>query len=553
MKTIDDRISPINEKTEVIYDMEIAISYGVNFLNKAKKRLDILIDKNGPSFIIKNDIYKGKYINAKDRGVKIRFITEITKDNIYFCKELRKIVDELRHLDDLKGSISVSEIEFIGTTTWTEKQLANPVIYSNSKEVVDQQQYIFDILWKKSIDYRKVIMELEQGIMPEIIETSSNPTDIQDKVFSLLESANNEILILFATSNAFHRQDHAGSLKKLKEIVIEKPWMSIKILSPKDIAIEKKIKDLNTNNFNVRYVEPISKVSILIVDRNHSLIAELKEDKNQILSEDTLGFVTYSNSKPTVLTYVSIFNVLWKQIDMYKQLQKHDEIQKQFINTAAHELRTPIQPILGMVDVLKSNLKDERYIEWLDVISRNAKRLKKLAEDILDLTIIESNSLIAIKEHFKINDALQEVINNYKKNKEGKLVTFDFKTDNEYIVYADRNNISRVISNLINNSINFVPHFSTIYINVKLQEISLDKEIKKKLIIISIKDRGVGIPDELLPKLFTKFTTTSLQGLGLGLYISKYIIESHGGRMWAENNKDGIGATFYFSLPLYRE
>jgi signal transduction histidine kinase len=553
LKTIDDRISPINEKTEVIYDMEIAISYGVNFLNKAKKRLDILIDKNGPSFIIKNDIYKGKYINAKDRGVKIRFITEITKDNIYFCKELRKIVDELRHLDDLKGSISVSEIEFIGTTTWTEKQLANPVIYSNSKEVVDQQQYIFDILWKKSIDYRKVIMELEQGIMPEIIETSSNPTDIQDKVFSLLESANNEILILFATSNAFHRQDHAGSLKKLKEIVIEKPWMSIKILSPKDIAIEKKIKDLNTNNFNVRYVEPISKVSILIVDRNHSLIAELKEDKNQILSEDTLGFVTYSNSKPTVLTYVSIFNVLWKQIDMYKQLQKHDEIQKQFINTAAHELRTPIQPILGMVDVLKSNLKDERYIEWLDVISRNAKRLKKLAEDILDLTIIESNSLIAIKEHFKINDALQEVINNYKKNKEGKLVTFDFKTDNEYIVYADRNNISRVISNLINNSINFVPHFSTIYINVKLQEISLDKEIKKKLIIISIKDRGVGIPDELLPKLFTKFTTTSLQGLGLGLYISKYIIESHGGRMWAENNKDGIGATFYFSLPLYRE
>jgi len=550
LKTFNDSISPSNEKTEVIYDMEIAISCGVNFLHKANERMDILADQNGPSVIINNDIYKINYIKARNRGVKIRFITEITKNNIHFCKELRKIVGELRHLNDLKGSISVSEIEFIGTTTWREKQLLTPVIYSNSKEVLEQQQYIFDILWKKSIDFGKVITELETGIMPEVIETSSNPADIQNKVFSLLDSANNEILVLFATSNAFHRQDHAGSLEKLKEIVNEKPWISIKILSPKDVTIEKKIEDLNVNNFNIRFIEPISKVSILIVDRHQFLIAELKEDKNQKLTEDTLGFVTYSNSKPTVLTYASIFDALWKQTDMYKQLQKHDEIQKQFINTAAHELRTPIQPILGMVDVIKSNLKDERYIEWLDVISRNARRLKKLAEDILDLTIIESNSLISIKEHFKINDAIIEVIDNYKKNKEGKIVNFDFKFDNDFDVFADRNNISRVISNLINNSVKFIPPFSTIYLNIKSNEICVGKEIRKQFIIISVKDRGIGIRGEILPKLFTKFTTTSFQGLGLGLYISKNIIESHGGKMWAENNKDGKGATFYFILPL---
>ena len=263
-----------------------------------------------------------------------------------------------------------------------------------------------------------------------------------------------------------------------------------------------------------------------------------------------MGFVTYSNSKPTVLTYASIFDAIWKQTDMYKQLQKHDEIQKQFINTAAHELRTPIQPILGMVDVIKSNLKDERYIEWLDVISRNARRLKKLAEDILDLTIIESNSLISIKEHFKINDTIIEVIDNYKKNKEDKIVNFDCRFDNDFNVFADRNNISRVISNLINNSVKFIPQFSTIYLNIKTNEISVGKDIRKKFIIISVKDRGVGIRGEILPKLFTKFTTTSFQGLGLGLYISKNIIESQGGKMWAENNKDGKGATFYFSLPL---
>ena len=102
----------------------------------------------------------------------------------------------------------------------------------------------------------------------------------------------------------------------------------------------------------------------------------------------------------------------------------------------------PIQPILGMVDIIKNNLKDERYIEWLDVIIRNARRLKKLAEDILDLTIIESNSLIVIKEHFKINDVIIEVIDSYKKNRENKIIYFDFKFYDNFIDYADRNNMS---------------------------------------------------------------------------------------------------------------
>ena len=205
--------------------MEVAISYGVNFLLKAKERIDVLSDQNGPSIIINNNIYKDNYIKARNRGVKIRFITEITKNNIHFCKELIKIVDELKHIDELKGSISISEIEFIGTTAWREKELLTPVIYSNSKEILGQQQYIFDTLWKKSIDYRKVIMELEEGIVPEILETISNPKDIQNKVSNLLNSANDEILVLFSTSNAFHRQDHAGSLKKLQNILIEKPWI----------------------------------------------------------------------------------------------------------------------------------------------------------------------------------------------------------------------------------------------------------------------------------------------------------------------------------------
>ncbi len=206
-----------------------------------------------------------------------------------------------------------------------------------------------------------------------------------------------------------------------------------------------------------------------------------------------------------------------------------------------------------MADLIKSNLKDERYIEWLDVISRNARRLKKLAEDILDLTIIESNSLIVIKEHFKINDVIIEVIDSYKKNRKSKIIYFDFKFYDNFIVYADRNNISRVISNLISNSFKFVPSHSTIFLRVIPKEIFIGNEINKKFIIISVKDRGIGIKDEIFPKLFTKFTTTSFQGIGLGLYISKKIVEAHKGKIWAENNKDGKGATFTFTLPLSRK
>lgn len=123
------------ERTEMIYDMENAISYGVRFMQNVKERMDVLIDKSGPSMILKYSIYNDNYIKARSRGAKIRFITEITKNNIRCCKELRKIVDEIRHLDDLKGSICVNESEFLGSTTWREKQLLSPVIYSNEKQL----------------------------------------------------------------------------------------------------------------------------------------------------------------------------------------------------------------------------------------------------------------------------------------------------------------------------------------------------------------------------------------------------------------------------------
>jgi two-component system, OmpR family, sensor histidine kinase VicK len=548
--TISEDITP-NQRTKMIYDIEIAISYGVKFLQHAKERIDVFIDENGPAMIIKYDFYKDNYIKARSRGAKIRFVTEITKNNIHYCKELRAIVDELRHLDNLKGSISVNDYEFLGSTTWRETQLLTPVTYSNEKEVVEQQLYIFDTFWKKAISFDQRIMEIEEGIIPKVIETFNNPLDIQDKIFDLLNSANNEILIISSTSNAFHRQKNAGSIQKLMEISQNKPWIAIKILTPKDVEVENMAAELTISNFTFRFIEPLSKVSFLIIDRKYSLVVELKDDSKKILAEAT-GFVTYSNSTPTVSSYAAIFDSLWKQTEMYQQLIIQEKMQKEFINTAAHELRTPVQPILGITEIIRKELKDGRQKELITVIGRNAQRLKKLSEDILDVTRIESNSLNSYREHFEIKEQILQVINNYLNNINQKKVKFEYILDNDFIIYADKIGISRVISNLIDNAIKFSPNDGTVSIIIQRKTPVNENEDEngREIVIVSVKDEGIGIDNDIFPKLFTKFITKSFQGMGLGLFISKNIVEVHGGRLWAENNKDGKGATFSFSMPL---
>jgi two-component system sensor histidine kinase VicK len=543
-----------DERTEIMYDMESAISYGVRFIENAKERMDVFVDKNGPSMILKNGIYYDNYVKARNRGAKIRFITEITKDNVHYCKELRKIVDEIRHLDVLKGSICVNESEFLGSTAWREKQLLSPVIYSNEKAVVEQQQYIFDAFWERAKPYAQRVVEIEEGIETEVIETSSNPAYAQKKVFDLLNSVNKEILIQFSTSNAVHRQIRAGAFQKLKQIEKDIPWVSIRILTPKDHKIEKIVAGLTSSNFSVRFIETLSRVSVLIVDRKYSLVVELKDDTKQT-TEEAIGLATYSNSKSTVLSYSSIFESLWKQTEMYEQLQIHDKMQKEFINTAAHELRTPIQPILGIANILKGSVKDEKHRELLEVIGRNAQRLKKLSEDILEVSKIESNSMGLDKEHFKIAETILDNVNNYKNNTDGKIIKFEYVPDgdgdnDDLTVYGDKDGISQVISNLISNSIKFIPREGIISIKAEKKVTNSDNEGVIEMVVVSVKDTGTGIDKMVFPRLFTKFTTKSFQGVGLGLFISKNIVEAHGGSIWAENNRDGQGATFSFSVPL---
>jgi signal transduction histidine kinase len=231
-----------------------------------------------------------------------------------------------------------------------------------------------------------------------------------------------------------------------------------------------------------------------------------------------------------------------------EQLKNQEKMQKEFINVAAHELRTPIQPILGLSEVLQSKEEDEEKHRLIEIISRNAKRLHRLTEDILDISRIESQSLKLNKEQFNINDLISSVVQDYRNQIEKDdniTLLYESKKDINFFVEADRYRITQVISNLLNNAIKFTKEEGTISVTLEKK-----KEDNQQEVLVSVKDSGTGIHSDILPRLFSKFATKAEKGTGLGLFISRSIIEAHGGRIWGENNIDGKGATFSFTLPL---
>ena len=301
-----------------------------------------------------------------------------------------------------------------------------------------------------------------------------------------------------------------------------------------------------------------------IIRGNLTVVVKTNSDDNDAYADDDeLSVLTKSfNSMVTSLkNSIKKQNELTKQLenankvleDANMKLKERDQLKDEFINIAAHELKTPIQPILGLSELLHSRQphlqKDE---EILNVIIRNSKRLMKLAEEILDVARIESGSLILKKEKFDLNELiLTDILRDYTQmiieNKKNIKLFYKSYDKNAIMVEADRDRLNQVICNLISNALNFTNEGS----------ITVIVERKGNEILVSIKDTGTGIHPQIYPKLFTAFVTKSpKRGTGLGLYISKSIIEIHGGRIWAFNNSDvsggtDKGSTFTFSLPYH--
>jgi signal transduction histidine kinase len=236
-----------------------------------------------------------------------------------------------------------------------------------------------------------------------------------------------------------------------------------------------------------------------------------------------------------------------------EQLKVHDKMQREFINIASHEIKTPTQALLGYSEILQRHPEKREQIS--EAIYRNANRLQRLTNDILDVTRIESQTLKLKKEQFNLRDLIFTIVEDLKNDiqKKGSNIRLLYEPYNNLLVEADKGRITQVISNLLNNAIKFTNEDSrTIFIDVSTKQQIHNNSIGKK-VIVSIRDNGAGIDRDILPRLFTKFASKSeIGGTGLGLFISKSIVEAHGGEIWAENNLDGKGATFYFSIPVSR-
>ena len=316
---------------------------------------------------------------------------------------------------------------------------------------------------------------------------------------------------------------------------------------------------------------------------------------NDVLFAERIKMLSLVGGATAAIIILIIFLIKWNSIlndrvkrrtdeleESNKQLKYHDKLQEEFVNTAAHELRTPIQPILGLTEHLSSRISDPKQRHLLDVIFRNAKRLQRLSQNILDVSKIEGEKLILHKDRFDINDLINNIVQEYRarmirRNADGEnnkkegmktdeeapqiQISFDHKQDVIY-VYADKERLYQVITNLLDNSLKFMKskgggrgegegekkddHNNKI--NRVLTVLSEKKDDDK--VQVYIKDTGPGIDTQVLPRLFSRFASGSHSGTGLGLYICKKIVESHGGSISGKNNSDGIGATFSFSLPL---
>jgi signal transduction histidine kinase len=351
---------------------------------------------------------------------------------------------------------------------------------------------------------------------------------------------------------------------------------------PTNRSIEERLQQLREHyaleTVDVRRISQMSetKATILVVDRKDSMVMELKDDSKSTFYE-AVGLSTYSNSKAGVLSYVSIFENLWKQSELYEelmktheqlreaheQLKKHDKMQKEFIDIAAHELRTPIQPILGLSEIVLSNTKDTEQAKLLEVVNRNAKRLQQLTEDILDVTKIESQSLNLKKEQFNLNVVITNAIEDIMTKKvspkteiknNNAAIKLQYHQPQDVFLYGDKGRISQVIHNLLYNAVKFTnDNDGAITVITEKKDIE-DHEQPNSIgqrVIVSIKDNGKGIDPQIFPRLFTRFATKSQTGgTGLGLFICKGIVEAHGGKIWAENNQNESGASFSFSLPI---
>lgn len=548
-----------HERIDILQHFHQVTDSLLGFLRNAKESIEVCIEPASVFVLASFAPYLHGCLDAKRRGVAIKIVTEITPENVGYCKQIMKFA-ELRHIAGIKGNFGVTETEYITSAILQKEEPATQMIYTNAREVIEQQRYIFRSFWNRAIPANLRIKEIEEGIAPEFVEVITDGIKVANLMVDFAKSVKKEAQVILSQPKSMEQAGNLGLLEHLVQAA-NSYGTEIRVISPITEENSKLAREIMNQAPNISILAgPVSTVGLFIQDENRYFIAEDK-DSNSAETSEAASRIIYSNSKNGVKSFKSFFETLWKQSQLYEQLRianekliLHDNMQKEFINIAAHELRTPIQPILVTAELLdlQFSSKEEKAKEEkgeitrdeLNILVRNAKRLERLSSNILDIARIESGTLPLNIQEFNLNDVLSPLVQDTrhelkKRGKEDLIIQYA-PAENNIFVKGDKDRLSEVVWNLLDNAAKFTEKGAISIFTMK----------EGNYITITVKDSGSGIDLDVLPKLFTKFVTKSEKGTGLGLFISKSIIEAHGGNIWAENNNDGKGSTFTFTLPL---
>lgn len=503
--------------------------------------------------------------NGKHKGV--RWIGTISKEDISLVQRFMALGMEVKHLrfTPLNFSVTNKEFNFTISNQAADDSKTPNVLISNELPYIKQFNSLFEELWSQGVNAAGRIIEIEKGIEPDFFEVINEKNKAAELLLSLSKLAKEEVLFLLPNDKALLRMKKLGVLDALQKASLE--GVDVRLICPVTDTNSEILERLREQS-QIKFVKGNeSQSGIIIIDSSRFISAELINPTSDTFSE-AIGIVLYSNSKRSTNMLRSFFNSLWNQAELYRRLELQEKMEKEFVNMAAHELRTPVQPLLGMTDILMSQFEEDEQQqqqeagkkktqnnkkkeitvtkEEIEMIARNVKRLERLTSDILDVSRIEGNALKLNLEVIDLNEKIRIVVNDeISAIPQGKAlkIIFDQREKAPLFVKGDKSRLFEVLSNLIGNAIKFTDSGGTI-------TVTAEKTAAKNEAIVSIKDTGKGIDMEILPRLFSKFASKSDKGTGLGLFLSKGIIQAHGGKIWAENNKDEIGATFRFTLPL---
>jgi signal transduction histidine kinase len=479
--------------------------------------------------------YLGNSINIAGKN---RFLTS----NLMF--DISKYLLENNNKDVSKINSAINQLE---SNILALRQGGNNISGIDLKPLPTEFLDDWNIIYQKWLQLKTIIVnniiKPDDGIttLEKSIDKGKEETAIETEALSLVDSSN----ILVTKLSNYGKSNSENLLFNQRVFII----LDITVIAAFVLYLTRKI------------LKPILSLTSAISEVNRgtlNLIGQIKgSNNNDELSVIGNSFNYMVNFIKNIKTQDKLINELKKANE---ELKDKDKLNNEFINVAAHEIKTPIQPIVALSELLQqegiNNIEKNKQL--LDIILRNSKRLKQLTEELLDVASIESGSFFLKKEKFNLKEMITYVLREFEEtiqNKNNIKFFLEFNDNNEIIIEADRNRLSQVIHNLLHNAIKFTKEGSITVIVERKKDNNNNNNYNE--ILVSIKDTGTGIHPEVLPKLFTKFATKSpIAGTGLGLFISKSIIVMHGGKIWATNNKEkdkGVGSTFTFSLPVKQE